>query len=934
MAIVDASLTPIYQRLNGVDESHPYEAKTFSDWSMEAGDMVKIKRGSDEYSSPVHNLRLIWTGAPQATVSSGGNKNRAPVATQAKRNYGRGGSGLRSSQGLGHKIEETDEHWQSMYWDGYNGLSSRIEQTASYWQAEFNNMYDGLRGFVEITAEHWEAEFQNAYAGLVGYVEVTAEHWQTAFENAYAGLVGYVEVTAEHWEAQFQSAYEGLVGYVEMTDQHWTTVFTDSYNGLVGYVDATADHWMSVLENTESGLRSSIQQQANRIGLVVEGTGDNAHIKAAEIVASINDQTGESQVRLAADKVLISGTTKLNDVFTVTDDYVRALVSIYAAPGAVFNGDHVGSFYYSRQEQGHSVPYGILKKAEVDTSTNTLKIWKFGDADDSPSITFRKAASTKVSGSWSGGIITVSADENGDDSYVRSFGRGTVSWQGDKKAANVYVNVIRTSGGSEYVDVADAFSIYVPTTDSYNAGWDYGLTKRVRTTAEATSQELTIKALSYGQRWTIKDTYTASNGTTSDVKYTVAAPTDSNIVAGNIKSGVTIFGVTGNYGGNHSVTLTWNGSTGTNAGSTNNIKGVCSTATTYDYIKMYSSSGTIYVRHNTSASAVESSGTIIAKLTDGNLSAGNIKNGVSIFGVSGNYTGTHSVTLTWNGTTGSNAGSTNNIKGTCGGATTYNYIKMYSSSGTVYVRHNTSASAVESSGTIIAKLTDGNLSAGNIKNGVTIFGVTGSYAGTTGYTLQQVINNSWLFLSQYQIGENRGEIGPGQWVQSGTALEGGHSGNDSWWVNGVDFDSNGNPNASSYIMDPGDCYRVYTTGPGGTLRNVMFQLKSAAANLDIDYVDSAEECSSTATIVSLPHNGHEYADVGYRDSENYWRSLGIAFKGTSGGTTYSHSASIKCTNHSQETHGTVTVHTYTYTQSINSANPIVGVGNSRTVYWP
>ena len=79
----------------------------------------------------------------------------------------------------------------------------------------------------------------------------------------------------------------------------------------------------------------------------------------------------------------------------------------------------------------------------------------------------------------------------------------------------------------------------------------------MRTTAEATSQELTIKTLSYGQRWTIKDTYTASNGTTSDVKYTVAAPTDSNLIDSNIKSGVTIFGVTGSYSASSTVTAEW-----------------------------------------------------------------------------------------------------------------------------------------------------------------------------------------------------------------------------------------------------------------------------------------------------------------------------------------------------------------------------------------
>ena len=115
----------------------------------------------------------------------------------------------------------------------------------------------------------------------------------------------------------------------------------------------------------------------------------------------------------------------------------------------------------------------MIVDAQVDQSTNTLKLWKHGDLPDAPSITFRKAA-TKVSGSWSGGVLTVSADENGENSYQRFFQRGTVTWQNDKKAAYVNANVMKISGGTEYVDKVNAFQLFVPTTESYDKGWlDY-----------------------------------------------------------------------------------------------------------------------------------------------------------------------------------------------------------------------------------------------------------------------------------------------------------------------------------------------------------------------------------------------------------------------------------------------------------------------------
>lgn len=58
-------------------------------------------------------------------------------------------------------------------------------------------------------------------------------------------------------------------------------------------------------QNADAGLSGRIDVQADRISLVVEGTGENAHIKPAEIVASIND--GASTIKLSADHIDIDG---------------------------------------------------------------------------------------------------------------------------------------------------------------------------------------------------------------------------------------------------------------------------------------------------------------------------------------------------------------------------------------------------------------------------------------------------------------------------------------------------------------------------------------------------------------------------------------------------------------------------------------------------
>ena len=73
--------------------------------------------------------------------------------------------------------------------------------------------------------------------------------------------------------------------------------------GVLVYADDNANMW-----------QSRLNVQANRIGLVVQGSGSNAYIKAAEIVASINN-TGSS-VTISADKIYLNGSTTIDNLLT------------------------------------------------------------------------------------------------------------------------------------------------------------------------------------------------------------------------------------------------------------------------------------------------------------------------------------------------------------------------------------------------------------------------------------------------------------------------------------------------------------------------------------------------------------------------------------------------------------------------------------------
>ena len=104
-----AQLQPILNRVNSVENYHPFTAETHADWSLEAGDIVTVSREGTEYSSPVHTTTLHWAGKQQMTVESRGEKERGPVSKLAEREYNSGGNAYRSGARGGGRRKQLEE---------------------------------------------------------------------------------------------------------------------------------------------------------------------------------------------------------------------------------------------------------------------------------------------------------------------------------------------------------------------------------------------------------------------------------------------------------------------------------------------------------------------------------------------------------------------------------------------------------------------------------------------------------------------------------------------------------------------------------------------------------------------------------------------------------------------------------------------------------
>lgn len=95
----------------------------------------------------------------------------------------------------------------------------------------------------------------------------------------------------------------------------------DTAKGLYTHIDQTAEHIRLEAADTKKELQAAIEINADKISMVVEGTGNNKHIKAASIVASIND--AGSEVVISASHIALEGNVDLNSVMSVTGNYIR-----------------------------------------------------------------------------------------------------------------------------------------------------------------------------------------------------------------------------------------------------------------------------------------------------------------------------------------------------------------------------------------------------------------------------------------------------------------------------------------------------------------------------------------------------------------------------------------------------------------------------------
>ena len=387
--VTGATLNPILERLNDVDGYHPFDADTFADWSVEAGDKVSMIRGEEIYVSPINNVRMVWRGAPKTELSSTGQRERDSIASVGKKKYGRGSGGMRAQQGFNEAI--FDEN-------GY--LRSVIDWSESHLRTEFQDADNAIRSVVEQTESYWRASLTDAVNSLHSEVEQTASYWRAALDDTANSLHSEVQQTASYWRAALD----------------------DTANSLHSEVEQTASYWRASLSDTANSLHSEVQQTASSWEAKISGVADaNGNVTAASMAVAINE-AGEGVATIDADKVyignqksttVIAGKAALTDVTAENIAAKLATLSNLAVTKITTQEVEAGTLKFSPVYGMGSVNVATGYNGSSLTlsgNTYTLRLAKFNGQYDEWSF----SRATTLSGAWSGRNYTVTATPQGN----------------------------------------------------------------------------------------------------------------------------------------------------------------------------------------------------------------------------------------------------------------------------------------------------------------------------------------------------------------------------------------------------------------------------------------------------------------------------------------------------------------------------------------
>ena len=290
-------------------------------------------------------------------------------------------------------------------------------------------------------------------------IEVLEDKIYLEVANAKSDTYAKIEMTASSIRSEVNSSKSTLFSVIMQTATNIYTQVGNAKSGLYSKIEQTASSIRSEVNSSKSSLWSSIMQTSTAI---------TQKVGKGEVISCIN-QTAET-ILIQASKIALSGTTKINDVFTVISNAVGVSVPLICSGNVDISSNKVLNLYTATFQGSNPVTLtalnlaGVIKSASV--SGNTLTLTPFiGDA-----VTFSKA--TSLSGEWSSGHLEVTASPQNTKyhQYIISGDAEDVS----SDSNSWYVPILAKSNPNSSSSTRTGHRVSVNATARYNAGKTQG----------------------------------------------------------------------------------------------------------------------------------------------------------------------------------------------------------------------------------------------------------------------------------------------------------------------------------------------------------------------------------------------------------------------------------------------------------------------------
>ena len=346
--MANASLTPIYNRLNNAPKYHPLTAETFADWAMEAGDLVTVSRDGNSYTSPVSTSRMVWRGRQQINIESTGSKERPAISKVSRQKYsGSRGAGAAIANNnyiyneVGTKARVfvsytdpalTNEVSEGDFWVKSNETETWNDLAASTWtySSVFNwNDYKGALVYVRDSKGTWRLvgdqqtlldhstriEQDENHISLIAqdvekvgdtvyrnYAELKVEQEKISADvvNAYAGLESHITQTASSIRLEVANNYAGLNSSITQTASSIRMEVNADYQGLQSSITQTASSIRMEVNNNYAGLSSAITQTASSIRSEVNNNYNGLSSAITQTASSIRSEVNNNYKGLSS----------------------------------------------------------------------------------------------------------------------------------------------------------------------------------------------------------------------------------------------------------------------------------------------------------------------------------------------------------------------------------------------------------------------------------------------------------------------------------------------------------------------------------------------------------------------------------------------------------------------------------------------------------